>query len=196
MASRSDTWVCVAGGPSLVEDDIHHCRRMGWSLATCNMSFRLVPDALVYLATDTRVWRRYGEEIIATLRPECEKWTGDHWASVTYPIRRFQRQDEGAWPTAPGRACWGALSGFKLLGLVGVRVPKPTRLILLGYDHQHTGGQAHHHEDYPKGWTNATSLENHTHRYETLSKEADVEIINASRETALECFPRVKLCDL
>lgn len=194
MTTRSDTWVCVASGPSLTDEDLDYCRRMGWSLATCNLTFRRVPDAEVFLATDSRFWKRYGPEVLLTMAPDCELWTGDHWASVNFGrVRRFDRQDKGAWPSAPGRACWGALSGFKLLGLVGVRVPKPSRIILLGYDHQHTGGKCHHHEDYPNGWTNAANLENHTHRYETLAKEADVEILNASRETALTCFPRITL---
>lgn len=191
-----NTWVCIAGGPSLREKDIHLCRRKGWNLATCNLTFRLVPDALVYLATDTRFWREYGEEVQRTMRPECELWTGDHWASVHFQIRRFKSQNQGAWPDQPGNACWGALSGFKLVGLVGERDPRPARIILLGYDHMHTGGKFHHHEDYPKGWTNAASLENHTHRYEAMAKESPVEILNASRETALGCFERVKLEDL
>ncbi len=197
MATNSSTWVCIASGPSLAEADIDYCRSRGWSLATCNLSFRLVPDVRCYLATDARFWKKYGDEILSTLDDSCELWTGAQWAASRWPrVRRFKDQGQGAWPTGPGRACWGALSGFKLIHLVGVRETPPERIILLGYDHMHTGGKAHHHEDYTGGWTNAASLENHTHRYEAMAGESTVPIVNASRESALECFPKVELKNL
>lgn len=68
------------------------------------------------------------------------------------------------------------------------------RVLMLGYDCQKTGGQAHWHGDHPKGLGNAGSIERWPAKFQALAKECGgVEIINCSRETALEVFPRMPL---
>lgn len=68
------------------------------------------------------------------------------------------------------------------------------RIIMLGYDCKKTNGKTHHHGDHPKGLGNAKSMG----RWQELFKRAalrlrHVQVVNASRETALTCFPRVTL---
>jgi len=71
------------------------------------------------------------------------------------------------------------------------------RVILLGYDCQHTDGKRHHHGDHPKGLGNAGSVHKWAERFEEQRRDfAGTEIINCSRETALTCFPRAALEDL
>lgn len=67
------------------------------------------------------------------------------------------------------------------------------RIVLLGYDCQHTGGKKHWHGDHPKGLGNARAVDSWKVAFENLAKELSAEVINCSRETALECFPRVDL---
>lgn len=68
------------------------------------------------------------------------------------------------------------------------------RIVLLGYDAQKTGGAAHWHEDHPAGLGNAGSVGKWPRQFAELAKSlAGVEIINASRETALTCWPRMTL---
>jgi hypothetical protein len=68
------------------------------------------------------------------------------------------------------------------------------RIILLGYDCQHTGGQSHWHGDHPRHLGNANRINEWPDRFAELAKQyPSVEILNASRETALEVFPKVKL---
>jgi hypothetical protein len=68
------------------------------------------------------------------------------------------------------------------------------RVILLGYDCQHTNGQTHWHGDHPKGLGNAARVEKWGDKFAELARTyAKIEILNASRETALTCFPRVEL---
>jgi hypothetical protein len=70
------------------------------------------------------------------------------------------------------------------------------RLILLGYDCQHTGGKSHWHGDHPVGLGNAGRVEAWHDEFAKLGRDhAQVEILNATRETALECFKRVDLED-
>lgn len=64
------------------------------------------------------------------------------------------------------------------------------RVILLGYDCQHTDGKKHWHDDHPKHLGNANRVNDWAEKFIQLSKEyAGIEIINASRQTALTCFP-------
>lgn len=68
------------------------------------------------------------------------------------------------------------------------------RVILLGYDCQHTSGLTHWHGDHPKNLGNANRIAAWHEKFEQLRKDhLSVEILNASRETALECFPKKSL---
>lgn len=99
--------------------------------------------------------------------------------------------------TTRGEINHGMNSGYQAINLAyhfGV-----SRILLIGYDMQRTGGQAHWHGDHPKGLTNAEGLNKWAARFpklaEDLAKEG-VEVINCSRETALRCFSRARLEDV
>jgi hypothetical protein len=71
-----------------------------------------------------------------------------------------------------------------------------SRVIMLGYDCQHTYGKAHWHGDHPIGMGNAAMSDKWAKRFELMAhKFESIEILNASRVTALECFRRVDLED-
>lgn len=70
------------------------------------------------------------------------------------------------------------------------------RIILLGYDCQHTGGKRHWHEDHPDRMGNADHkvLKLWGANFSKLAQDySGVEIINCSRQTALQCFEQKKL---
>lgn len=70
------------------------------------------------------------------------------------------------------------------------------RVILLGYDCQHTGGRRHWHGDHPTGGGsgNAGSVNDWPGQFRELAGYLlGVEVINCSRATALTVFPRAKL---
>ena len=71
------------------------------------------------------------------------------------------------------------------------------RVILLGFDCQHSGGVSHWHGDHPNHLGNAGLTTQWLDRFAKLAEDfKHIEIINASRETALTCFPRARLEDL
>lgn len=68
------------------------------------------------------------------------------------------------------------------------------RVILLGYDCQHTGGRKHWHADHPGKLGNAVGVNTWPAQFEAiLPRLAGMEVINATRETALPYFPRMTL---
>jgi hypothetical protein len=69
-------------------------------------------------------------------------------------------------------------------------------IILLGYDCQLTNNQSHWHGDHPKILGNAKLIDKWQDKFEKLAQDLkDVNIINATRETALNMFKKVNLED-
>lgn len=67
------------------------------------------------------------------------------------------------------------------------------RVVLLGYDCQHTGGKAHWHGDHPSHLGNASATDQWIESFGQLAARLKCEVLNATRETALTCWPRVDL---
>ncbi len=68
------------------------------------------------------------------------------------------------------------------------------RIVLLGYDCQHTGGRRHWHDDHPGTLGNADGVASWpAHFAAVMPRLRGVEVINATRETALGLFPRQTL---
>lgn len=71
------------------------------------------------------------------------------------------------------------------------------RIILLGFDAQHTNGRAHWFGNHPIGLGNAGMTDKWLDKFAQLADDfSHIDIINASRETALTCFKRARLEDL
>jgi hypothetical protein len=71
-----------------------------------------------------------------------------------------------------------------------------TRVVLLGYDCQRTNGLAHWHGNHPRGLGNGGAMARWAESFAELAQDMarrGVEVVNATRETALKCFPRVEL---
>lgn len=173
------TVVCVASGPSLVPGDCDLVRASGHPAIVTNTTFRdcLWADAL--FGWDINWWRRYIAEVrakfhgrlfgkSAQVRALGVEWLGDNPAFVPFSI-----------------------SGASVVSVaVGARA---ARVILLGFDSQRTGGHLHHHGDHPAGLGNCESMPTWPRIFARVAKYAraqGVEIVNASRETALTCFER------
>jgi hypothetical protein len=67
------------------------------------------------------------------------------------------------------------------------------RVVLLGYDCQLTDGKAHWHDDHVKGLGNANGINKWPQAFAEFAKTVDIEVINATRQTALTCFKRMDL---
>jgi len=91
------------------------------------------------------------------------------------------------------RAPKGGNSGAGALLLARHR--DATRIVLLGYDCQYSkDGTRHWHADHRKGLGNCQSLPKFGGQFKEAAWQlAGVEVINASRETALDLWPRVPL---
>lgn len=96
----------------------------------------------------------------------------------------------------------GCNSGFQGVHLAalfqGVTQPDfaGSRIILLGFDMQRTGGKTHSHGDHVRGLPNGSNFNLWKDHFIVLArdlKSTGVEVVNCTRETALRCFPRESL---
>lgn len=67
-------------------------------------------------------------------------------------------------------------------------------ILLLGYDCQKTNGLAHWHGDHPPMLGNAKKIDKWHDKFYELKKDFDnINIINCTRDTALDMFKRMEL---
>lgn len=195
MDTRTN-WFIIASGPSLTAEDVNLLR--GQRVLCINDNYRLAPWAEVLYACDEIWWDRHHDQ--PELMAFCgRKITRDQEASKKYGIEYIKSVDE---PGLSGDSTYiheGSNSGIQAINLAchfGAR-----RIVLLGYDMQATRGKAHWFGEH--AWHDQNRVRDHWHkwlwRYERVAEDAarmGIEIINATRETALTCFPRKPLSSL
>lgn len=69
------------------------------------------------------------------------------------------------------------------------------KVILLGYDCQYTNNKTHWHGDHPPKLGNARMIDKWHKKFKELADKYPNKIFNATRQTALTCFDKVKLED-
>jgi hypothetical protein len=177
-----ETVVCIASGPSLTADDCAAARASGARVIVTNTTFRDCPWADALFAFDADWWRHYIAEVRTTFagRLFCQSSSsprkGVEWPGLDPRYRSFGNSG----------ACAVALAVA-----AGAR-----DIVLIGYDCQMTGGASHHHGDHPAPLRNCDTLPRWHRQFARLAAwtgARGARVVNASRETALECFPRSAL---
>lgn len=173
------TIVCIASGPSLTAADCALVKTAGHLTIAVNNSYLLAPFADVLYAGDRAWWAQYGKAA-KVIMDEC--WTASPDAAERFDIHRFEARDFEN-------------SGFQAIELA-VLEKRADRVILLGYDMQHTDGRRHWHDDHPADMENADAVADWAARFADLRPRfAHVDFINCTRQTALTCFRRTSLED-
>lgn len=137
-----------------------------------NTTYQIAPWADVIFGMDRQWWKTYLSDVM--LHCQGYRYSNNHVAGTRYAeLKGCGNSGVGAIALA---AQWGA-----------------RRIILLGYDGQHTGGKKHWHGDHPSHLGNAGSVHLWQQKFAALAKNLTVEVINATRETALTCWSRMDL---
>lgn len=90
----------------------------------------------------------------------------------------------------------GANSGFQAVNLAALA--GAAKIVLTGFDMQHTGGRKHWHADHTNGLGNppATMLSGSAailDQHAPILERRGITVLNATRETALRCYRRVSM---
>lgn len=175
------TVVVLASGPSLTPEDVATVRASGHPVIVTNTTFRDALWADLLVGYDVKWWRLYRAEVARGFKGEtatCAKgardWVGHCFADVPW------------------------LFSLRNTGAVAVALPVyagASRVLMLGFDCQRTGGKTHHHGDHPAGLGNAISIKDWPKCFKGTEHftRGKAEVLNCSRETALKVFPRMTL---
>jgi hypothetical protein len=194
------TVIAVASGPSFTEAQAEPIRAAHAAgrvrLLVVNRMWERFPDADVLYGADAKWWRKYWAEVERGFRGEC--WTCNQEIARQYGLCWIAIADGDVLGLSrdPSIINSGINSGYQAINLAfhfGA-----TRIILAGYDMQHTGGRAHSHDDYPADWSNAGGVKEWVKNYTSLANDlraANVDVVNCTIDTALRCFPRADLAE-
>lgn len=203
-AWKGETAFILAGGPSLRGFDAAPLRYR--RVITINDSWRLAPWATVLYFFDQRWWQW---QIDANPRAVGNSEVSFHWLIYNgfwvsagpdfrdHPQVRYLRlSGPTGLETAPDALRHGSNSGYQAINLAyhfGA-----SRIVLLGYDMQCAGNTTHWHNDHtePVGTFRVTLEQTMLPKFETLVEPlaaAGVEVINATPNSALTCWPHQPL---
>jgi len=182
------TYIICASGASLTKKDVNYCKGKG-KVIVINNTYKLAPWAYMLYACDLTWWNHYPEALkfkgrkasIQYNHPDVELWPHDN---------RFNGLGEEILHT-------GGNSGYQAINLAYIEGAE--RIVLLGYDMQNTDGKSHWHGDHEKGLNQQTCFHGWIGHFNILAQALDkkgVEVINATRKTALTCFKRKNLYDI
>lgn len=140
-----------------------------------NTTFQLAPWADALFAMDCAWWQKYHKEVTETFQGKCYTVNniGKQFSNLNTMKRPF---------TAHGNSGAGAVHMAARFGAA--------KIILLGYDCQHTNGKRHWHGDHPSGLGNACVVSRWPKQFVLLRDSLkNVTVINCTRKTALFAFP-------
>lgn len=190
-------WVVLASGPSLVKEDVAAVLR--WRLSNgrrrvivVNTTFRMAPWADILYAADLPWWDTHHEEVEQRFEGQC--WSQTEIACRTYGLAYIRGERRPGLSKQRGVIHQGGNSGYQAIGLAVDQGAE--RIVLLGFDMQNTDGRTHWHGDHPLGLRNASPFASWIGNFVKLAEDlraAEVEVVNATRQTALACFERMPL---
>jgi hypothetical protein len=178
------TVVAIASGPSLLVEDCELVRASGHPVIVTNTTFRRCPWADVLFGFDNRWWKIYEHEVAETFkgRKICAAPKAKYGAESAY---------------VNGLPWFGIYRNSGACAVSIAMASGAAKIVLLGFDCKWSRkGRRHWHADHPRQLENADSIVLWERLFAILAKRArrkGVIVLNASRETALTCFPRIEL---
>lgn len=156
-----------------------------------------MPDAQYLYACDKKWWEVHIEAVKKVFK-------GDLYTQYRKPDELSFAQEHGitALEGMDGQGLgkdklhFNSNSGAQAINLAFFK--GATRIILLGYDMQNTGGKSHWFGDHPKELHNGqylTFVDRFTRLAQDLKAEG-VDVVNCTRETALTQFRRAELSEV
>ena len=196
--------VCLGGGPSLCQEDVDYVRDKARVIAI-NDAYLLAPWADVLYACDLKWWEWHkSPEAIKTnyqftgqgaLDFKGLKITPDKEAAKRYRgLLLLHGEHRLGLSQDQSTIHYGSNSGYQAINLAflfGART-----IVLLGYDMQFTNSASHWFGDHPdRVRSNYDSWKKNFESIAAQQEPLGFQVINCSRNTALQAFKRMSLKD-
>lgn len=193
------TVLCVASGPSLVDDDVAFCRDKVDLTVVVNDNYQKAPWADVLYACDYAWWQHHqGVPSFQGLKFSLGPHPTPSVRRPTWPdVQLLQNTGESGLERDPSGVRTGRNSGYQAINLA-VHLGA-SRIVLLGYDMQ-LGPRGQRHWFGNHAFTRSAPICSAWVPFFTTLvaplKAAGVDILNCSRATSLRCFPCRSLRDV
>lgn len=195
--ARPEVVAIVASGPSLELDDVEYLRARVDRVIAINTSFRAAPFADVVYASDYAWWKHHVDEVLHTA-PRAMRFTATEDAARDFPVTLWAHEHNVDGLDVPGsRKLRGACGGEHAIHLAHWYYA-PRQIILTGYDMGATG-DGHWHGRHPEGVVNGADFATMRRSFPKLASDlaaAGVEVVNCTRNSALDCFRTARVADV
>lgn len=189
----------IATGPSLTQSDVDEAWLLDRYVIAVNDAYKLAPWADALYACDYEWWEHHKDNVPRGM--VCYTWSDR--AAREFGLNHIEGRstlDVGVhFSTAPGWIVTGGNSGFQAINLAYLLGARD--IVLLGFDMGHDkSDKSHFFGDHPPSLYKASPYRDWIKHFNAAAPEiaaAGVRIVNASRRTALDCFPRCTIseCD-
>lgn len=191
-----NTIVCVGSGPSLTKKDVKACENKGMPLMVVNSAHQFATAPMYHYAGDTRWWQRN----YTYTQHSSRKFSIQHNARDEghSDVKQMQRGAAECFSTQWPKLCTGYNSGFQAINLIYLL--GYIKIILIGFDMKFgVNGEKHCHPDHPDYNPLDATINKWVQAFNEAAptmQQLGLEVINATRDTDLECFPRTQLEEL
>jgi hypothetical protein len=200
-----ETFIIVASGPSLTKQQTEYIEQYGADnhIVVVNDNYKRLPWADYLFAADLKWWRLHYKTVCETTKSYTELHTIDR---IRAPLFRNINEVKNR-PLIENDITrnisdientnllyHGGCSG--ILAMEFARIRGAAKIILVGYDMQHTGGKSHWFGDHPKGFLNANCCERWVNEISDMMpiyKQLGIDVVNCSIETAIDSVRRSTL---
>jgi hypothetical protein len=190
-----ETVVCIGTGPSLTAEDVNAVRGQARVIAV-NDAYRLAPWADALYACDVQWWKWHHGVPSFTGEKWSLKVSGWRHASARYPdVQLLTNTGKTGLETDPTGLRTGKNSGYQAINLAVHYGAK--RIVLLGYDMKLGATGAHFFGEHPghRRGPYRTFIPCFSTLVAPLHR-LGVEVINCTRDTALDAFPKAPLAQV
>ena len=191
--------VVAAPGPSLDQETALKVKASGWPVLVCQDAWRLMPWADKLYGCDARWWDCYegvpefaGEKWSTHGKEPTTNDKAEQAAKYGLKLVRGVSANDKGFSMNPAVIHYGDNSGYQSINLA-VLLGSPY-IVLVGFDMLHKG-KGHFFGAHPSPLHNKTDYEVWVPRFRKAAEELprDIVIVNATPNSALDCWPNVSL---
>jgi|WetSurMetagenome_2_1015567.scaffolds.fasta_scaffold00567_31 hypothetical protein len=177
--------VLIGGGPSLTTEQVDYAVTSDCYIMVVNNGYQICPEANALYACEKIWWETYQPKFAG--QKYSLMYGGDGVCKMNNTgIEGIETQ----WPGLKT----GRNGGYQALNLAVHFGCK--KILLLGYDMKFIDDKKHWHKDHPKPLKNSECVKifrKYFYDAALILDEMNIEVINCSRQSALECFSKADI---
>lgn len=207
MSIAGKTVVCIGTGPSLTRAQIEIAIKKKYVLFGCNNAFTICPELDLLYGCNLEWWQTFYNHVCGL---RASLWTTNAAAAIKYALNWVAERNAPGLSVDPEYIHHGHGGGYSIVSLA--HRFKAERVILLGYDCKYADDYnaaakfpgstpRHFFGEYPASmqhWPSVALNDKGEHvgmieLYRSIARQAALEVINATPDSAIDAFPLIPI---